>query len=554
MAYYGIDLGTSNCLVARLKEGYDDGEYKIECLRDSDGEEFFPSVVHFSSSDHYTVGEDAAKYLAEDPDSTVELVKVRLGKTNEIPLCVNGACVEKSPQEITAILLKHMNESHRNRITSPVVTVPANFDQCQKNATMQAGELSGIRPRQLVEEPTAAMLYQIYSEYEENGENAFSSLQEKTVLVFDFGGGTLDLSVIKRSFSNGIVKPEVLAVGGDENLGGNLIDFLFTRRIIMSLKKKYKNDHFVEELSEAYEAFFENYITNHILSFPANTRREVKQYIYRLKRHAESLKIELSSKQNAQVVLSGNYEKLPISRAQFEKMVLEDEALNIKEKITEAIKKLAEVVGANTFISEALLVGGSSQIPRIKEIVIDAMNAAGIPPKGIVLSSEYSTAVAKGAAIQAALLDGVPLPPFKESFCASVVARDIYLECGNKGSEDPFVKHGTGYPFSKPEQALVLIPHALSENVPIRLLEMVRNEKGTYEKKPICDYRYYLPIFYTGDCIEVSMNINEAGLYQVEATHLATGEKVEFEPKKSFALSENDMNKVSQRLSKMVEI
>ena len=195
MNYYGIDLGTSNCLISKVISNLDD-TFDVKCLTDDEGEDSFPSVVYFENEQNYKVGEKARKHLFTEPDSTVELIKIRLGKTHKIQVRTKNSRFEKSPQEISSYLLKHFNTIHSDNIENVVVTVPAFFDQNQKEATMQAGIIADIKPQSLIEEPTAAIMYHIFSEYKAKGIN-FMNMPQKNVLVFDFGGGTLDLSLIE---------------------------------------------------------------------------------------------------------------------------------------------------------------------------------------------------------------------------------------------------------------------------------------------------------------------------------------------------------------------
>ena len=548
MPYYGIDLGTSNCLMARIDEGFEDGEFEIKCLRDSDMNEEFPSVVSFINQNEYVVGEQASRRLSEYPDSTVELIKIRLGNTDAIRLIVQGSLVEKSPQEITSLLLKHLVSSRGGCKTSPVLTVPAFFDQSQKNATKEAGELAIIKAKQLIEEPTAAILYQIFAEYQKNP-NTFQDLHEKNVLVFDFGGGTLDLSVIHLEFYNGIVQPTVLGTGGDNTLGGNLIDFQFTNTVIKILNSAYPTDNFIQQLSTVFEKYYYNYLQHGILSFETGTPENIKNYIYILKRHLEQIKKELTSKEEATIQLFGNYRPIPINRINFEKYVLNDDQLNLPARIQLAISDLSQQT--HCIIHEVLLVGGSSQIPYIKRIILKSLENHHLPPESVHLSEDFTTSVAKGAAIQAALLHGKAIPPFRNNYCRSVVSRDIYIDCGQLHSTTPFVERGTSYPFTESKKQSIFIPHALSENVPIKLSEIIKKPDGTEVKKEIADYLYYLPIYYTGDEIQVEMNIDEAGLYQIQAKHILTNETVQFETTKAFSLSPEQMEAAATRVENM---
>lgn len=547
MAYYGIDLGTSNCLIAKVTQNLDES-FDVKCLSDDDGYDSFPSVVYFQDDKQFKVGASAVKHLYDKPDSTIELVKVRLGKTNALEISAGDNVFTKSPQEISSYILCHLNSLHKNQIDNAVITVPAFFDQSQKDATMQAGTLAGMTPKFLIEEPTAAIMYHIFSEYRLKNSDFFGTKKEKNVLVFDFGGGTLDLSLIRIMNEEDVIVPKVLAIGGDTELGGNIIDFIFTRIILKILQTKYKDDSFIQAVSDAFNDYYDNYIYEHKLRFNENVPNNVKNFIFRLKRNLEQIKIKLSTEEKTDIIFEGQYKPITITRENFEKAVLQSDDLNIKDRI---ITALAQISKKRIKISEVLLIGGSSQIPYVKEIIVEAFETMGITKELISLSYDFDQAVAKGAAIQAAIADGVPIPPFMLNKCESIVARDIELE--HSGNSQLFVPMGTEYPFEQKKEFTLRIGHALSETVSLRLNEVI--VKGNFsEKQQICKFEFYLPIYYTNDDIIVAMNINEAGLYQIEAFHKNTGEGVEFEPHKRFSLSENEMRKASLAVKAMTDI
>ena len=548
MALFGIDLGTSNCLVAQVSQNLDDS-FVVRCLSDDDGNDSFPSVVYFESDKQYKVGYAALKYLFEKPDSTVELIKVRLGKTDHIEIKTDTFAFEKSPQEISSYLLNHFNVIHKNVIKNSVITVPAFFDQSQKDATMQAGIIANMTPRFLIEEPTAAIMYHIFSEYQDKGLDIFEGKQDKKILVFDFGGGTLDLSLIGLTLQDRTVVPKVLAIGGDTELGGNIIDFIFTKVVLQILKRNYSSDRFITDVWKAFTGYFDSYINNSKLSFADNVTYEVKNFIFRLKRNLEQIKIKLSSSNKATIIFEGQYKPLEITREQFEEYVLKSDELNIRERIELALNQISK---KRQHISEVLLIGGSSQIPLIKDIILDTFSDMGITKNRIILSNDFSQAVAKGAAIQAAIADGMPIPPFMLNKCESIVARDIELE--HTGHSELFIRMGTEYPFNKRKEFNLKIGHALSETVSLRLNEVVSKNGQSDEKREICNFAFYLPLYYTNDNITVLMNIDEAGLYQIEAIHNNTGEAVEFEPHKRFSLSASEMKTVKENSKVMADI
>lgn len=358
---------------------------------------------------------------------------MRLGKAETIPIKACGQSIDKSPQEVTALLLRHLSSHFDKRISNPVLTVPAIFDQGQKDATMQAGRLAQTNIAQLIEEPTAAVLYQIFEEYRQNGTDFFGITNTKTVLVFDFGGGTLDLSLIRLTLEGNDIKPEVLAIDGDPGLGGNIIDFLFTKRVLDGLAKKYSGDSFVLRAQKEFDAYFANYRDKNILRFNDHVPYDIKTFIFQLKRTLEKVKINLSEKDRETIYIGRDYETVPITRRQFEKSVLEYSGItnaDINERIRNALQRII-AKAPYTPVNEVLLVGGSSQIPYVQQLILDNFRSVHMNMNAIKTSSDHIHAVAMGAAIQAALNAGLSVPPFRKNKCSSVVARDIILNIGN---------------------------------------------------------------------------------------------------------------------------
>jgi len=548
MAHYGIDLGTSNCLVAKVIRNLDDS-FDVKCLRDDDGSESFPSVVYFENEKQYRVGNTALKSLHEKPDSTVELVKVRLGKIDRIEIQAGKTIFDKSPQEISSYILSHLNVIHHNQVKNAVITVPAFFDQSQKDATMQAGKIADMTPKFLIEEPTAAIMYHIFSEYKNKGLDFFDGKQVKKILVFDFGGGTLDLSLIGITLNGREVKPKVIAIGGDTELGGSVIDFIFAKVILKILKRNYADDCFINDAYKAYDGYYDSYMNHNEMRFADNIAPDIKNFIFRLKRNLEQIKMILSTSEKATIVFEGQYKPVDITREQFEHYVLMSDELNIRDRIETALNQISK---KREHISEVLLIGGSSQIPYIKDIILETFKDMGITKDRIMLSNDFEQAVAKGAAIQAAISDGIPIPPFILNKCESIVARDIELE--HAGHCQLFVAMGTEYPFRKRKEFDLKIGHALSETVSLRLNEIITKSGQVEEKRQICNFEFYLPIYYTNDNITVYMNIDEAGLYQIEAIHNKTGETVELEPHKRFSLSNNEIKLASLTAKTMVDV
>lgn len=544
--YFGIDLGTSNCLVARVSKDWK-GNIVVSTLEDTEGNKFFPSIIKFESKGSYKVGNSIIDGYSSDPTTILELIKIRMGKTSTVKIKTKDDEIVKTPQEISSFFLSHCQKIYDVNIEEAVITVPAYFDQGQKDATMQAGMLASIRPMQLIEEPTAAIMYHIYSRFINDKFNFFEGKTQKNILVFDFGGGTLDLSLIGLTLVENQVIPKVLATGGDPQLGGNTIDLIFTKIVIDILVKKHPNDSFIKAVSDFFEDYYKFIIFREEMLNHRKHSDDVKGFVFRLKRRLEAIKIKLSNNLKEKIVFERDYEPIEITRENFEKRVLMNEELNIKESIMNALGAISK---ERIPVAEVLLVGGSSQIPLIKEIIFQAFGALGITRGKINISDDFSEAVAKGAAIQAAIINGLEVPPFYKNKCMSIISRDILVK--NSGKSEVFINRGTEYPFQKPKEFKLNLSHSLSESIGLKFQEKLNIE--TKEFIEICDFKFYLPFFYTNDEIILRFNVNEAGLYQIDATHLMTNESIEFEPIKPYSLSEIELEKVKKENLKLTDV
>lgn len=551
-AYYGIDLGTTQCLVAQFRRNPITEEDELTCLiNPKTGEVELPSVVSFLSENRYVTGMEALNRLYKVPGSTIELVKIRLGNTNTIPVEIpEKGKVLKSPQEIASLLLKSLKETRGTNIDSALLTVPAFFTQSQREATKQAGTLAGIDTENqiMIEEPTAAIVYQIYEEYRQNGETFLKDLKKgENILVFDFGGGTLDLSIVKVSCNEDAVESSVLDHGGDPNLGGNVIDFLLTDFILRRLSKEYPKDSDVQEASDAFRQYLDRYLRDHVLRFEEGVSDHAKQNIFITKRYAEDCKIHLT--ENDSVLVRSPFPKckpFSLTRKQFEIAVLNNEKLNLRERIEDTLEQISE---KEIPLNRVLLVGGSSQIPYIRGIIKKAFEHYHITDERITPSYNCMRAVVLGAAIQQALRKGESVMPFRDNYCRNIVARDILLGCGKEQLKS-FVQSGKVYPFAEDAEEIIVIPHALSENVSFALYEKIREGKEE-SYRLISTYEYYLPLYYTGEKIIVHLNIGDDGLYQVSAVYAPTQERVFFETKKEHMLTDRQMDQAGKRVANM---
>lgn len=543
MSIYGIDLGTSNCLVAVARETLS-GEYDISCLRDGLGNDSFPSVVSFKNKDEVIVGEKALIELYKNPNQTIDLIKTRLGTDVFIDIEIGGKKQQLETQKISGILLNHFNKIHNNKIKKAVLTIPATFDEQQKKATAQSGIIADIELVRTIPEPCAAVMYHVFSQYKNNKNNMLDYEKDKNVLVFDFGGGTLDLALTRIKLDEkGDVEINMLADAGDPKLGGNIIDFKLTEVILNYYCDEFEDDIFINEAKDEYDYYYANYISNGKLKFRDSCRDEVKSFIFRMKNKCERAKIELSTKNATTLIPEGIYSQVEIERDFFEDEVIEEGEL--LSRIRAAIRDIQAKNNKNVPIEQVILVGGSAQIPYIKTFLEKTFPQF---KNKIINAVDYDNAIAKGAAILAAIEDGNNVPPFGRNNVNNVVSHNLYVNQDVINDDDePFLSYGTSYPFTEKQIKNLPIQRSLDTKINIKFVEKF-NRNGKPNEKIIQDVNFYHPFFYTNDHISVEIDIDELGMYKFTATHVETGESIEFEAEQLFEMNHNEIEKAKREI------
>ena len=343
---FGIDLGTTYSCIARV-----DDTARAEVIKNNDGDNITPSVVEFDG-DNVIVGADAKSEAVLNPENTVMLVKTLMGKTD---FAINYNGEDKTPEEISAFILRKLTQDASEQlgveVKDVVITCPAYFGTAERTATKNAGKIAGLNVLEIISEPTAAALYY----------GCAKEQDEKTILVYDLGGGTFDVTIMRISSD----KIQVICSDGDYDLGGKNWDEVLI---------EYLSDQFVKKIG--YDIEFDEY---------------AKQDL-RLK--AEKIKKQLTSRSQAGDLLEvmGNREKVSITRDEFEEIT--STLLNETLKKTKEVIDVAKRKGYEK-IDEILLVGGSTRMPQIKRALTE--NFGGIEIKIL----ELDEAVAKGAAIHA---------------------------------------------------------------------------------------------------------------------------------------------------------
>ncbi len=342
---FGIDLGTTYSCIA-----YVDETGRATVVNNSEGTNTTPSVVNFASPSQVVVGQVAKENAVIDPSNTISLVKTLMGKS-DFAMNYNGE--DKSPEEVSAYILRKVTEDAGKQIDTEVkdvvITCPAYFGTAERTATKNAGIIAGLNVLEIISEPTAAALY--YGCAKEQA--------EKTILVFDLGGGTFDVTIMSINSE----KIEVVCSDGNHELGGKDWDEAVMR---------YLAEEFVSQTG--FDGEFDEYA----------------QQDMRLK--AEKAKQQLSSREEVPVMLdaAGVRARISLSRDKFDEITsgLLGEAI---DKTAAAIK-VANDKGFK--IDEILLVGGSTRMPQVTKALVDKY---GMEPKIL----EPDEAVAKGAAIHA---------------------------------------------------------------------------------------------------------------------------------------------------------
>ena len=352
----GIDLGTTNSCVAV----YEGGEPKV--IPNPEGARTTPSVVAFSKTGERMVGQVAKRQSITNPNRTVSSIKRHMGSDYKVD--IDGKTF--TPQEISAMVLQKLKADAEaflgEPVTEAVITVPAYFKDAQRQATKDAGKIAGLEVKRIINEPTAAAL--AYGMDKEND-------KDQTIMVFDLGGGTFDVSILE--ISDGVF--EVLATAGDNKLGGDDFD----QRIIDWMADKFLKENGVD-------------------------LRNDKMVLQRLKDAAEKAKIELSGMTTANINLpfitatadGPLHFEADLSRAEFDRITAD-----LVDRCMEPTRKaLADAGKSVSEIEKVLLVGGSTRIPAVQEAVKKFTGKE--PFKGI----NPDECVALGAAIQGGVLGG----------------------------------------------------------------------------------------------------------------------------------------------------
>ena len=491
----GIDLGTTNSAFAVMEGG------DPEIIVNAEGDRTTPSAVAFTDDDERLVGKPAKNQAIQNPERTIQSIKRHMGE-EDYTVDIDGE--EYTPEEISAMILQKIKRDAEDylgdEVEKAVITVPAYFSDRQRQATKDAGEIAGFEVERIINEPTAAsMAYGLDDD------------SDQTVLVYDLGGGTFDVSIL--DLGGGVY--EVVATNGDNELGGDDWD----QAVIDWLADDFQAEHGID-------------------------LREDRQALQRLKDAAEEAKIELSNRKEASITLpfiaaddDGPKDlDATLSRAKFEALT-ED---LIERTVGPTEQALSDAGYSKSDIDEVLLVGGSTRMPQVREQV---EKLTGQEPRKSVNPDE---AVALGAAIQGGVLSG----DVDDIVLLDVTPLSLGIEVKG-GLFERLIEKNTTIPT---EEAKVFTTAADSQTqVQVRVFQGEREMADQNELLGEFQLAGIPPAPAGTPQIEVTFNIDENGIVNVEAEDKGSGNSESISIEGGAGLSDEQIEQMKEEAEEHAE-
>lgn len=494
----GIDLGTTNSCVAVLEGG------APEVITNTEGERVTASVVAFTDTGERLVGRLAKRQAITNPKHTVASIKREMGTDHRVKIELDGKVEEYTPEQISAMIIQKLKkdaEEHLGgKVKKAVITVPAYFNDSQRQATKDAGKIAGLEVMRIINEPTAAALAY-----------GLDKTEEQTILVFDLGGGTFDVSILE--IGEGVF--EVIATDGDTRLGGDDFD----RRITDWLAEEFRKDTGIDLTSDP-------------------------SAMQRLKDAAEAAKMELSSRKETTINLpyitadatGPKHLEKKLTRAKFEQMI--EDYLNRTINVVEAT--LHEAGKSADDIDQVVLVGGSTRIPKVQELI-----SSRIPGK-INREINPDEVVAAGAAIQGGVLAG----EVDEIVLLDVTPLTLAIETLG-GIATPLIERNTTIPTEKTKTFTTA-----ADNQPSVEIHVLQGErKMAVDNKSLGKFQLTgLPPAPRGiPQIDVTFNIDSDGILNVTAKDKATAKSASITIKDSSRLDESEIERMRREAEEHTE-